>query len=81
MEKNAIHQYSRRQHFGKCKRIFNYRLTRARRYVEFVFGILANKWRIFHRPLDIDKTIAVWTVKACTITTTQLYKGQRGFKQ
>lgn len=54
-------------HLDKNKRIFNYRLTRARRYVECAFGILANKWRIFHRPLDLDKTTAVWTVKACTI--------------
>lgn len=54
-------------HLDKNKRIFNYRLTRARRYVECAFGILANKWRIFHRPLDIDKTTAVWTVKACTV--------------
>nr|CAH7767049.1 unnamed protein product [Callosobruchus chinensis] len=26
-------------------------LCRARRYVECSFGILSNKWRIFHRPL------------------------------
>ncbi|XP_063623699.1 uncharacterized protein LOC134805527 [Cydia splendana] len=54
-------------HLDKNKRIFNYRLTRARRYVECVFGILANKWRIFHRPLDTDKTTAIWIVKACTV--------------
>lgn len=34
------------------KRVFNYRLSRARRMVECTFGLLANKWRIFHRPLD-----------------------------
>lgn len=54
-------------HLDYKKRIFNYRLTRARRYVECAFGILANKWRIFHRPLDVHVDTAIWIVKACTI--------------
>ena len=35
------------------QRIYSYRLTGVRRMVECAFGILANKWRIFHRPLDV----------------------------
>ncbi|CAH1991245.1 unnamed protein product [Acanthoscelides obtectus] len=54
-------------HLDKKKRIFNYRLTRARRYVECAFGILANRWRIFHRPLDVKLETAIWIVKACTV--------------
>lgn len=54
-------------HLDVNKRIYNYRLTRARRYVECAFGILANKWRVFHRPLDVNKTTAIWIVKACTV--------------
>lgn len=54
-------------HLDYKKRIFNYRLTRARRYVECAFGILANKWRIFHRPLDVHVETAIWIVKTCTV--------------
>lgn len=39
-------------HLDRRKRISNYRLTMARRYVVCIFGILANKLRIFYRPLD-----------------------------
>lgn len=54
-------------HLTLEKRIFNYRLCRARRYVECAFGILTNKWRIFHRPLNVDPDFAVDIVKACTV--------------
>lgn len=49
------------------KRIFNYRLSRARRFIECTFGILVNKWRIFHRPMDVRKEFAIAIVKACCV--------------
>lgn len=47
------------------KRIFNYRLSRARRMVECSFGILVSKWRIFNRPLDTSLEFSDIIVKAC----------------
>uniref|UniRef100_A0A6P7F4P0 Protein ALP1-like n=1 Tax=Diabrotica virgifera virgifera TaxID=50390 RepID=A0A6P7F4P0_DIAVI len=61
-----------RPYGGKCltikKRVFNYRLSRARRYIECSFGILANKWRIFHRPLNVDITLCESIIKVCCFT-------------
>lgn len=53
---NLLRPY-RRTHMDKYERIFNYRLTRAKKHVERSFGILSNKWRIFHRHLDVNKEI------------------------
>jgi hypothetical protein len=47
------------------QKVFNYRLSRARRYVECAFGIMANKWRIFHRPINVSYDFATAIVKAC----------------
>uniref|UniRef100_A0A8C5MKT5 DDE Tnp4 domain-containing protein n=1 Tax=Leptobrachium leishanense TaxID=445787 RepID=A0A8C5MKT5_9ANUR len=54
-------------HLNVKKRVFNYRLSRARRYVECSFGILTNKWRILHRPLDVQVDFCVDIVKCCCI--------------
>lgn len=35
--------------------------------VECTFGILANKWRIFHRPLDVNINFCIGIIKACCI--------------
>lgn len=49
------------------QRVFNYRLHRARRYVECAFGILSNKWRIFHRALNVSKSFSKNIIKACIV--------------
>lgn len=49
------------------KRVYNYRLSRARRYIECTFGIMTNKWRILHRPLNVRIEFAEEIVKTCCI--------------
>jgi hypothetical protein len=49
------------------KRVYNYRLCRARKYVECAFGISSYKWRIFQLPLNVSPDCAVDIVKACVV--------------
>lgn len=49
------------------KKIFNYRLSRARRYIECTFGILTNKWRILHRPLNVHTELAKSIVRTLCV--------------
>ncbi|GBL76461.1 hypothetical protein AVEN_77496-1 [Araneus ventricosus] len=49
------------------KNIFNYRLSRARRCIECAFGIMACKWRIFYRSLNVDFELAENIVKAVCV--------------
>ncbi|XP_049880387.1 uncharacterized protein LOC126376874 [Pectinophora gossypiella] len=55
------------KHLTIQQRVFNYRLSRARRYVECAFGILANKWRVFHRPLNVSLNFCTNIIKASCV--------------
>ncbi|CAH1979853.1 unnamed protein product, partial [Acanthoscelides obtectus] len=76
-----LHYYLLRPFGGhqlnELKRTFNYRLTRARKFIECGFGILANKWRIFHRPVNVSLYLAVDIVKACRILQNFIHKEER----
>lgn len=63
---------------GLIKRT-NYRLSQARRYVECSFGILCNKWRIYHRPIDVNVEFAINIVKCCCVLH-HFVRDRDGFK-
>lgn len=50
------------------KRVFNYRLSRARRIVEDVFGILTHRFGVFQKPISLEpeKVVSVVLV-ACAL--------------
>lgn len=66
LSQNVMRPYGGR-HLSTKKKVFNYRLSRARRFIECTFGILSNKWRIFHRPLNVSEEFAYDIIKACVI--------------
>lgn len=47
------------------RRVFNYRLSRCRRSVECAFGILCNKWRVFHTPILVEPNFVDLITKTC----------------
>jgi len=50
---------------GSPKRVFNYRLSRARHIVENAFGVLASVFRIFRKPLIVKPSTAEDITLAC----------------
>jgi hypothetical protein len=66
LSEHVLRPYPHRN-LSTAKRIFNYRLTRARRMVECAFGILCNKCRVYHRAIDLHPDFADIVVKACCV--------------
>lgn len=67
MKPNLLKPYSGRNLVG-LHRLFNYRLSRARRIIENVFGIMSARFRVMRKPihLDANKTRKV-TLACCAL--------------
>lgn len=55
---NIMKPFSGMHHQGSQNRIFNYRLSRARRVVENVFGILSSVFRVLRKPMLLEPETA-----------------------
>ena len=58
------------------QRVFNYRLSRARRISENTFGILANRWRVYYSAMQVGPTAAKSIVLATLSLHNYLRKSQ-----
>ena len=66
LKKWMMKPYSHR-HLTVEERIFNYRLSRARRIVENAFGILANRFRVLLSTMHLDPDSATLVAMACVV--------------
>lgn len=66
LQPNFMRPFPGRQ-LSTMQRIFNYRLSRARRCVECAFGVMSSKWRIFRRIFSLKPENEDKIVKACVI--------------
>lgn len=64
MRQDLLKPY-RRETLTRERKIFNYRLSRARRVVENTFGILASRFRIFHTSINLKMDSVDTVVLAC----------------
>jgi len=66
LSKNLLRPFPGRN-LNDERRIFNYRLSRARQHIECTFGILSNKWRVFHSNILVEPDFAISITKATCV--------------
>jgi len=66
LSEHLLKPFSRRE-LTYERKIFNYRLSRARSVVENAFGVMANRFRIFHTAINLDLWKTEIIVMACCV--------------
>ncbi|XP_075736060.1 uncharacterized protein LOC119161092 [Rhipicephalus microplus] len=56
------------------RRVFNYRMSRARHTIENTFGILAQRWRVLRRPIKVKEVNIKAYIGACIVLHNILLK-------
>jgi hypothetical protein len=77
LSKNILRPFGSK--LGVKKSVYKNRLCRARRFVDRAFGILSNKWRIFHRPQLSSLDFEVAIVKAGVVLH-NFFRERDGYK-
>lgn len=71
---NLMRAYPQSRLSSESRRVYNYRLCRARRVVENAFGILAARFRVFRRPFECRIELVEKMVKAACVLHNYLIK-------
>ena len=58
--------YGQRE-LNRSQRIFNYRLSRARRIIENAFGIMASRWRVLLTTMCQGSDVVRTIVETCVV--------------
>lgn len=76
LQHNVMKPYKGIYEKGSVHRIFNYRLSRARRIVENTFGILSAVFRVLRKPINLDANKATLVTLCCVYLHNYLRKNR-----
>ena len=80
LRENLMKPYPK-ETLGLKERIFNYRLSRARRTIENAFGIAASRFRVFRRPINARVHVVINITKAVIALHNFLIAGKEFYSE
>lgn len=79
LHRHILKPYPRKILDSDAKKIYNYRVSRARRCVENAFGIMASRFRIFHTAINLSLWKIDLVIMACCVLHNFLRRKARNF--